>query len=96
MQFTIGADHPSLPGHFPGSPVVPGVVVLTHVLGALPVTRGSVVKLSWVKFLKPLLPGPRAEVKFTAAGEEIRFSVSHGAEVLVRGSIRQVAPAAPA
>ncbi len=28
---TIPADHPSLPGHFPGRPIVPAVVILDEV-----------------------------------------------------------------
>ena len=35
MQFIISADHPSLPGHFPGHPIVPGVVLLDRVLEAI-------------------------------------------------------------
>jgi len=31
----ISADHPSLPGHFPDRPLVPGVVILDEVLTAL-------------------------------------------------------------
>lgn len=30
--FTIPEDHPSLPGHFPGNPIVPGAVTLDHAL----------------------------------------------------------------
>ena len=33
-SFTIPADHPTLPGHFPGRPVVPGVVLLDEVMAA--------------------------------------------------------------
>jgi 3-hydroxymyristoyl/3-hydroxydecanoyl-(acyl carrier protein) dehydratase len=55
---TIGADHPSLPGHFPDAPIVPGVVILDEILGALAEWRDdyrvSVVRV--VKFLAPLKP----------------------------------------
>ena len=41
----IHADHPSLPGHFPGAPLVPGVVILDEVIAALendaPASAGS-------------------------------------------------------
>jgi 3-hydroxyacyl-[acyl-carrier-protein] dehydratase len=35
VRRAISADHPSLPGHFPDAPLVPGVVILDEVLGAL-------------------------------------------------------------
>ncbi len=35
-RFTVPADHPSLPGHFPGRPIVPGVVLLDEALACLP------------------------------------------------------------
>ena len=40
MRFTVPHDHPSLPGHFPGRPVVPGVVLLDRVLAAIEAAHG--------------------------------------------------------
>lgn len=63
-QFRIAADHPCLPGHFPGRPIVPGVVLLDEALRAvateirLPVP----LRLSRVKFMGPLLPDEPATV----------------------------------
>ena len=34
-QFSIPFEHPALPGHFPGQPVVPGVVILEAVQTAI-------------------------------------------------------------
>jgi 3-hydroxyacyl-[acyl-carrier-protein] dehydratase len=58
VRRTIGADHPSLPGHFPGAAIVPGVVILDEVLAALTDWRedSSVTVISAVKFLAPLKP----------------------------------------
>ena len=58
VRRTISADHPSLPGHFPGAPIVPGVVILDQVLAALTEWRedSRVTVISAVKFLAPLKP----------------------------------------
>ena len=64
MSFRIGADHPCLPGHFPGRPVVPGVVLLDQVVGAIEAAHGPLpaLRLPQVKFARPLLPGEAARV----------------------------------
>ncbi len=56
---TIRRDHPSLPGHFPGNPVVPGVVILEEVLEAIRQTEPVMISLlgaPLVKFHSPLRP----------------------------------------
>ena len=69
MSFTIPPDHPCLPGHFPGHPLVPGVVLLDEVLaqieaGLVEAGLGAPgpLRLPQVKFVQPLLPGETAEV----------------------------------
>lgn len=65
MNFVVPADHPCLPGHFPGRPLVPGVVVLERVLQALRAQYGEPLglRLPQVKFLQPLLPGETARIE---------------------------------
>ena len=58
-RFTIPHDHPCLPGHFPGRPIVPGVVVLDRVLAAIEAGHGGALgalRMPQVKFAQPLLP----------------------------------------
>ncbi len=64
--FVIAHDHPALPGHFPGRPIVPGVVVLDRVLAAIEAAGGQAagpLRLPQVKFLQPLLPGETARIE---------------------------------
>lgn len=59
MYFTIDADHPALPGHFPGHPVAPGVLILNYVMAAVRAQPGAprVVGIRRLKFLRQVLPG---------------------------------------
>jgi 3-hydroxymyristoyl/3-hydroxydecanoyl-(acyl carrier protein) dehydratase len=88
----ISADHPSLPGHFPGAPLVPGVVILDEVLGALLEWRKDclVSAIRTVKFLVPLKPGQIFTIRFSAGddgGGEVNFSCRVADRVIVEGRL---------
>ena len=88
--FTVPLDHPCLPGHFPGRPVVPGVVVLDQVLQALEAARGPVrggLRMPQVKFLQPLLPGERAEIVLEGAEPKWKFRVQRQGMLLASGEL---------
>ena len=89
MQFSIPHDHPSLPGHFPGRPIVPGVVLLERVLEAIELTHAplGVLRLPQVKFARPLLPGQTATVQLEGAAPRWRFRVLRGETLLASGEV---------
>lgn len=63
-SFKISIQHPSLPGHFPGRPIVPGVILLEQVETILKThfTDWEITELSQVKFLQPVLPEELIEI----------------------------------
>jgi 3-hydroxymyristoyl/3-hydroxydecanoyl-(acyl carrier protein) dehydratase len=99
-DFTIAATHPALPGHFPGRPIVPGVVLLnaavTRIADACGATEAQrdVFEIVSAKFLSPVLPGERVEVRYLpsgAAGQSMRFTL-HVAERVVASGALSLAP----
>ena len=92
MQFAVPHDHPALPGHFPGRPVVPGVVVLERVLEAIEAVHGpfDALRLPQVKFVQPLLPGETAEVVLEAVEGDVprwRFRVLREGATIASGEV---------
>jgi len=84
------ADHPSLAGHFPSSPIVPGVVILDEVTDALQEWRGAarLVAIRWVKFSHPLLPEQTFSIRLTAKTEYlIDFECHFKNRLLVQGQL---------
>lgn len=75
--FLVPSDHPCLPGHFPGAPVVPGVVLMDHVAAAARATFGvgALLGVPRVKFAAPVLPGQAVRIAFVPRdAQRIGFS----------------------
>ena len=88
VVFRVDATHPALPGHFPGAAIVPGVVVLEHVVEAAERVLGPGARLRGVpqvKFPAPLLPGVDADIALDTAPGGVRFVVRAGDATIAQG-----------
>lgn len=89
MEFVVPPDHPCLPGHFPGRPLVPGVMVLDQVLAAVEAQHGPLgpLRLPQVKFASPLLPGEAARVELEGGAPRWRFRVLRAETLVASGEV---------
>ena len=78
-RVTIPHDHPCFPGHFPGQPILPGVLLLERVMSF---AQASLVQslerctLYNVKFLASVVPGDQLELRLAGTGpDEYKFTV---------------------
>ncbi|MCK7592363.1 3-hydroxyacyl-ACP dehydratase FabZ family protein [Pseudomarimonas salicorniae] len=87
----VPPDHPCLAGHFPGNPVVPGVLLLEAVLDAaerIADWPAGGCRLPQVKFVRPLLPGQVAELQIERIDDSrLRFRISREGELLASGEL---------
>ena len=97
----IALDHPAFAGHFPGQPLLPGVLLLAHVLEAaladpaLAGRIGTAPRLSSAKFLSPVRPGDRIEMSFdTASNLRVGFEVRCGERLAASGQFESKATSA--
>lgn len=84
--FAIPPSHPALPGHFPGQPIVPGVVLLDRVAAALErAGAGRLARIDAVKFLAPLAPEEDVALSIVAEGTRVRFRIDRDGTPILRG-----------
>ena len=88
---TISADHPALAGHFPGAPILPGVLLLDETLHALHGDQ-SLAHTHWrigrAKFLKPVRPGDTLLVEHERlANGAVHFLVSSAGSAVAEGML---------
>lgn len=96
FDFHVPADHPALPGHFPGCSIVPGVLLLDHVMRGLHASTGrGVVGVQRVKFFAPLLPQEVAQAQCMLEADRASFRVSAwraGASALLAEGVCMLGP----
>ena len=87
--FRFAAGHPSFTGHFPGRPIVAGVLILEQAALALHAWRGAAVRqVIDAKFIAPLLPDENAVLELSDAGERrYRLVVRRDDTILLRGTL---------
>ena len=81
----IPSTHPSLPGHFPGNPIVPGVVLLDRVAAALEESGARLARIGVVKFLTPLRPEEDARLAIARDGARVSFRIDRDGTPILRG-----------
>jgi 3-hydroxyacyl-[acyl-carrier-protein] dehydratase len=89
-RYTVPVDHPSLPGHFPGRPILPGVVLLDAVFHAAGVEPAHLLR---AKFAAPVGPGDEVEIRFSRKGEDrLGFACLCRGVTVLSGEVAACAP----
>ena len=86
----VPAKHPALTGHFPGNPIVPGVLILDAVISAAEAWLGAsfhVYGLPHAKFIAPLKPDEAARIDLLLRGPLLEFAVYRGKTTIAKGTL---------
>lgn len=89
-SFTIQASHPSLKGHFPNNPIVPGVIILDEIINIVKTLKPelTIASMQMVKFIHPLLAEQQVTVEIIEKSDnKISFNCSHDETKLVTGQL---------
>ena len=94
FTWQVPPAHPAFAGHFPGRPIVPGVVLLDQAL-LFAERLHAVPTASWqvgnAKFLSPVGPGETLSFMLqTGASGSIAFSVHTAGRMVASGSLTPV------
>jgi 3-hydroxyacyl-[acyl-carrier-protein] dehydratase len=90
-ELLIPSDHPAFEGHFPGAPIVPGVVLLDSALHAMAANLGLALEsctLTAVKFKSVVRPGQPVEVHFVRTEPAlVRFELTSEGRPVASGTL---------
>ena len=87
----IGKDHAAYAGHFPGSPILPGAVLLDEALQKIARSRGIDLRqwrIATAKFFGRVHPGDELTLRHSApTSVTIRFSIGTARGIVAAGTL---------
>lgn len=94
--WAVPADHPAFAGHFPGRPILPGVVILDRILGFVARIAGrpeAGARIGSAKFFHPVTPGEALVLQVENPEQgAVRFQVLAEGKVVAAGNLEWAAP----
>lgn len=86
LPLPVAIDHPAYAGHFPGRPILPGVVLLDQAQRVVEQACGIVISgIAMAKFLSPCQPGDALVLDFEAGDAAVRFEIRSGERRIASG-----------
>jgi len=89
VELRLPADHPAYAGHFPGEPILPGVVLLDAALDAI-AGCGRYAPRRWqilaAKFLRVVRPGDALTLEHEPSGEAVKWTIRGPSGTVANGS----------
>ncbi|MGQ2980938.1 MAG: 3-hydroxyacyl-ACP dehydratase FabZ family protein [Polaromonas sp.] len=96
----FAAGHPAFAGHFPGQPIVPGVLLLDAAVYAVQqaLAAGGVstttCQVQSAKFLSPVAPGETLQLSWSESGTgQVRFGIAGPGRQVATGVLGFAGPA---
>jgi 3-hydroxyacyl-[acyl-carrier-protein] dehydratase len=86
LLFVLDAAAACLDGHFPGRPVIPGVVLLDAAIHAFGLN--APLRIEQAKFLQPCLPGMALELVMAPREGGADLRIEHGADLMASARLR--------
>ena len=91
LPLPIDAAHPAFDGHFPGAPVLPGVILLDEAIRAVELAQGGEPRcwrITSVKFPQAVGPGePLVLEQEALANGAIRFTILSAGQTVANGAL---------
>ena len=88
LPLPFAADHPVFAGHFPGQPILPGVLLLAWAQEAMETQLDlRFMALSEVKFHSPATPTDALELDYAVGETAVRFEIRSGSRKIASGRL---------
>ncbi|HTY03804.1 MAG TPA: 3-hydroxyacyl-ACP dehydratase FabZ family protein [Rhodocyclaceae bacterium] len=86
--WVVPPDHPAFAGHFPGRPIVPGVLLLDRLIQCAAAATDVAVGIGSAKFLSPVGPGEMLEFSWSrSSAAALRFDITSAGRAVATGTL---------